>query len=198
MDMQDVPNAAPSIGDEGPSGWANDNMIQVWMAQLRQIDGIMCLKDCHRPKSLFLDSVLSVHDSITQNDWSRINRWSKTARMIKKMSYLDYDRIFIPCHLGLHWTLQVIHLKQKTIASYNSFNSGKWPTQLSADLLFKFLEYFAVLDGRHFHRAEWKVVSPKCQQQVYYQIIFISNLYLINSFFFSYRSMVTIAGFMLC
>jgi len=148
-------------------GWATDQMIAMWMYNLRQLDECMCRLDNTRPKTLFIDPIISFHECIAKNQWYKLNRLYKRMRSQTNMSFLDYDRIVIPCNQKQnHWSLQVIYFKQKVIVYYNSYDTVKVPEYLSMDLVYRFLEFFANLDKRQFQRNLWKSVIAKCSPQV--------------------------------
>ena len=48
-----------------------------------------------------------------------MRRWTKAA----KLDIFDLDKVIIPCHQGMHWTLAVINIKEKRIEYYDSYHA---------------------------------------------------------------------------
>jgi Ulp1 family protease len=104
--------------------WANDKVIAIWMFQLREIYSAMC-EDYHRPKTLFIDPIVGLHELIAKTNWFKINRLYKDMRLKAKLSLVDYDCIVIPVNENLHWTFQTIYLNKRTVVDFNSFNRSQ-------------------------------------------------------------------------
>lgn len=47
-----------------------------------------------------------------------MRRWTKAAQL----DIFDLDKVIIPCHQGMHWTLAVINIKEKRIEYYDSYH----------------------------------------------------------------------------
>jgi len=149
-------------------------MITCWMHQLREIDRIMCEADPKRPKTLFIDPVVGLHQLIADNKWWAINKLYKKRRKRLGLSFVDYDRIIVPIHENqLHWTIQTIYLNKRTIVYYNGHNSRMAATDSHPRLLLEFVEYFSTLDRRIFDRSLWNLIQANTTVQVNYLYLFV-------------------------
>ena len=138
-----------------------------------EIDAAMCEDDPLRPKTLFIDPIIGLHNLISTKDWFKINRLYKKRRLQAGFSFVDYDRIVIPVNENLHWTFQTVYLNKRTIVYSDSFNHTTGSKKNHPELLIDFVEYFSTLDNRRFDRKFWKIVQAKTMEQVHYIYLFI-------------------------
>ena len=147
--------------------WANDNILDLWSRLLIDIDSSLCARDPSRKKTLIFGTVVDIFTRIKDNDWAEIERLYRKDRRKAQLSFLDYDRIFIPINeKGTHWTLLCIFSASKTMTYVDSFQKEKPPKEKDPKILFGFLEHFALLENKPFDRKEWKFSSVKSVKQV--------------------------------
>ena len=161
------------ITDKNTDHWANDKVIAIWMCQLREIDAAMCKEDRLRPKTLFIDPIVDLHELIAAQKWFKINKLYKKMRSQAGLSLVDYDRIVIPVNEHLHWTFQTIYLNKRTIVFSDSLHRSASKRKNAPESLLDFVEYFSKLDNRRFDRKFWKIVQAKTMEQVHYIYLFI-------------------------
>jgi len=147
--------------------WANDNILDLWSLLLLDIDSSLCARDPSRKKTLIFGTVVDIFTRIKDNEWAGIERLYRKDRKKAQLSFLDYDRIYIPINeKNNHWTLLCIYTASKTMTYVDSFHKEKPPKEKDPKLLFGFLEHFALLEKKPFDRREWKFTSVKGVKQV--------------------------------
>jgi len=65
--------------------------------------------------------------------------YENISRFIRKCNIFNYEILLIPIHLGNHWCLAVIDLKQKIFSYYDSLAAGS--NNQCIKLLFTYLKY---------------------------------------------------------
>lgn len=91
--------------------WLNDEVINFYMNLLGERKTKL---KCHFFNTFF-------YAKLTQRDkydYISVKRWTKNVDLFKM------DKIFVPIHLGTHWTLAVINLKDKRFEYYDSLNGS--------------------------------------------------------------------------
>ncbi|KAG2272685.1 hypothetical protein Bca4012_085749 [Brassica carinata] len=111
-----------------PGQWLNDEVINLYLVLLKERearDPNKFLK-CHFFNTFFFTKL--VHSGTGYN-YSAVRRWTS----VKKLDYhlIDCDKIFIPIHMNIHWTLAVINIKDRKFQYLDSFK-GREPRILDA------------------------------------------------------------------
>lgn len=73
------------------------------------------------PKCYFFSTFF--YQKLTQRGqycYANVRRWTR------KVDLLSMDKIIIPLHLGVHWTLAVINIRDKRFEYYDSMAGSKW------------------------------------------------------------------------
>ncbi|KAG2318178.1 hypothetical protein Bca4012_040311 [Brassica carinata] len=111
-----------------PGQWLNDEVINLYLVLLKEREAREPKKfiKCHFFNTFFFTKL--VH-SATGYNYSAVRRWTS----MKKLGYhlIDCDKIFIPIHMNIHWTLAVINIKERKFQYLDSFK-GREPRILDA------------------------------------------------------------------
>jgi hypothetical protein len=97
------------------SGMLNTKDIDYYMDYLKEQDGKMCMQIHGRKPSLFFDISF-----ITFNNTNNPKCNTKTPKCARGENIFNMRYIFIPIHLGLHFTCAVIYMKEMKIEYYDS------------------------------------------------------------------------------
>ncbi|KAF8085165.1 hypothetical protein N665_0678s0022 [Sinapis alba] len=111
-----------------PGQWLNDEVVNLYLVLLKERearDPNKFLK-CHFFNTFFFTKL--VHSGTGYN-YGAVRRWTS----MKKLGYhlIDCDKIFIPIHMNIHWTLAVINIKDRKFQYLDSFK-GREPRILDA------------------------------------------------------------------
>ncbi|KAF8077457.1 hypothetical protein N665_1035s0018 [Sinapis alba] len=111
-----------------PGQWLNDEVINLYLVLLKERearDPNKFLK-CHFFNTFFFTKLVR---SGREYNYSAVRRWTS----MKKLGYhlIDCDKIFIPIHMNIHWTLAVINIKDRKFQYLDSFK-GREPRILDA------------------------------------------------------------------
>ncbi|KAJ0244372.1 Ubiquitin-like-specific protease 1A [Hirschfeldia incana] len=111
-----------------PGQWLNDEVINLYLVLLKEREAREPNKfiKCHFFNTFFFTKL--VHSGTGYN-YSAVRRWT----LMKKLGYhlIDCDKIFIPIHMNIHWTLAVINIKERKFQYLDSFK-GREPKILDA------------------------------------------------------------------
>lgn len=94
--------------------WLNDEIINAYMTLLAYRGKRPEYKTVHSFNTFF-------YPKLRESGYSSVRRWTR------KVDVFGFDYILVPVHLGNHWTLVFIDLKQRTISYYDSlggYNDG--------------------------------------------------------------------------
>ncbi|KAF8094639.1 hypothetical protein N665_0358s0021 [Sinapis alba] len=111
-----------------PGQWLNDEVINLYLVLLKEREAREPKKfiKCHFFNTFFFTKL--VHSGTGYN-YGAVRRWTS----MKKLGYhlIDCDKIFIPIHMNIHWTLAVINIKERKFQYLDSFK-GREPRILDA------------------------------------------------------------------
>ncbi|CAH8353313.1 unnamed protein product [Eruca vesicaria subsp. sativa] len=111
-----------------PGQWLNDEVINLYLVLLKEREAREPKKfiKCHFFNTFFFTKLVQ---SGTGYNYSAVRRWTS----MKKLGYhlIDCDKIFIPIHMSIHWTLAVINVKERKFQYLDSFK-GREPKILDA------------------------------------------------------------------
>eukprot|EP01090_Pellita_catalonica_P021597 TRINITY_DN8128_c0_g1_i1.p1 TRINITY_DN8128_c0_g1~~TRINITY_DN8128_c0_g1_i1.p1 ORF type:complete len:514 (+),score=59.98 TRINITY_DN8128_c0_g1_i1:326-1867(+) len=105
----------------GPGQWLNDEIINYYIQLLGERNAKLAdcssLVDCHFFNTFFL-SLLTTRGKY---QYPRVRKWTRKVDLFAK------DKVLIPVHLGNHWCLAVINIRDKRFEYYDSLG-GKNPS----------------------------------------------------------------------
>ncbi|XP_010446102.1 PREDICTED: ubiquitin-like-specific protease 1A isoform X2 [Camelina sativa] len=111
-----------------PGEWLNDEVINLYMVLLKEREAREPKKflKCHFFNTFFFTKLVN---SRTGYNYGAVRRWTS----VKRLGYYlkDCDKIFIPIHKNIHWTLAVINIKDRKLQYLDSFK-GREPKILDA------------------------------------------------------------------
>ncbi|ESQ49344.1 hypothetical protein EUTSA_v10020659mg [Eutrema salsugineum] len=111
-----------------PGQWLNDEVINLFLVLLKEREAREPKKflKCHFFNTFFFTKLVN---SGTGYNYGAVRRWTS----MKKLGYhlIDCDKIFIPIHMSIHWTLAVINIKDRKFQYLDSFK-GREPRILDA------------------------------------------------------------------
>lgn len=90
--------------------WLNDELINVWFRMLQNASG----SKVYCKNTFFMEKLSS---NFTGYDFQCVKRWTKD------IDFFSFERILIPCHLPLHWTVAMIDFESKSIHYYDSMSN---------------------------------------------------------------------------
>ncbi|CAH2054740.1 unnamed protein product [Thlaspi arvense] len=106
-----------------PGQWLNDEVINLYLVLLKEREAREPKKflKCHFFNTFFFTKLVN---SGTGYNYGAVRRWTS----MKKLGYhlIDCDKIFIPIHMNIHWTLAVINIKDRKFQYLDSFK-GREP-----------------------------------------------------------------------
>lgn len=138
--------------------WLNDEVINFYMQLLKQRDALLCEADPSRLPNRFMNSffVHKLIDAESKYVYSNVRRWTKSFDVFQS------DKIFFPVNLSnTHWTLAVIHMKERYIAYYDSM-AGSGSKYLKA-LLQWVQDEHKDKKGSDLDVSEWKLVPCEAE-----------------------------------
>lgn len=111
-----------------PGQWLNDEVINLYLVLLKEREAREPKKfiKCHFFNTFFFTKLVN---SGTGYNYNAVRRWTS----MKKLGYhlIDCDKIFIPIHMNIHWTLAVINIKERKFQYLDSYK-GREPRILDA------------------------------------------------------------------
>ncbi|KAJ0234127.1 Ubiquitin-like-specific protease 1A [Hirschfeldia incana] len=111
-----------------PGQWLNDEVINLYLVLLKEREAREPNKflKCHFFNTFFFTKL--VHSGTGYN-YGAVRRWTS----VKKLGYhlIDCDKLFIPIHMNIHWTLAIINIKDRKFQYLDSFK-GREPRILDA------------------------------------------------------------------
>ncbi|XP_019092481.1 PREDICTED: ubiquitin-like-specific protease 1A [Camelina sativa] len=111
-----------------PGEWLNDEVINLYMVLLKEREAREPKKflKCHFFNTFFFTKLVN---SGTGYNYGAVRRWTSMKRLGYHLK--DCDKIFIPIHKNIHWTLAVINIKDRKFQYLDSFK-GREPNILDA------------------------------------------------------------------
>lgn len=126
--------------------WLNDEIINFYMNLIMQRG-----KKPQWPAAYAMNTFF--YPKLKDQGYDSLKRWTK------KVDVFAHDFIAVPIHLGVHWCMAVINLKEKTIRYYDSMGS---PNERCLQLLLDYLSD-EHLDKKKadFDTTGWKLESVR-------------------------------------
>ncbi|EOA30495.1 hypothetical protein CARUB_v10013619mg [Capsella rubella] len=111
-----------------PGEWLNDEVINLYLVLLKDREAREPKKflKCHFFNTFFFTKLVN---SGTGYNYGAVRRWTSMKRLGYHLK--DCDKIFIPIHMNIHWTLAVINIKDRKFQYLDSFK-GREPKILDA------------------------------------------------------------------
>ncbi|KAL1211906.1 Ubiquitin-like-specific protease 1A [Cardamine amara subsp. amara] len=111
-----------------PGEWLNDEVINLYLVLLKEREAREPKKflKCHFFNTFFFTKLVNTG---TGYNYSAVRRWTSVKRLGYRL--IDCDKIFIPIHMNIHWTLAVINIKDQKFQYLDSFK-GREPQILDA------------------------------------------------------------------
>lgn len=142
-------------------GYLNDVMIEAYLQQVSDYgNGITDKMDIGRRHEVPRVQHMSTYfySNIRDKGVDAVAKWTKGKKIVGR-KLLECERLFIPVHEGLHWTLLVLSPKARTIQYYDSLG-GSGRSQIAN--IKKWLK-FEMRDD--YIPSEWKVIPAKSSRQ---------------------------------
>jgi len=150
---------------------------------LDALDRYLCDQNSARKRSLVL------HRSYIPNlhTWKdrRFSRSHKQFVISANSGFFDLDKVFLPVHNNLHWTLYVIFPIRRHVVFYDTLNLAE-PDSLQPNDIFEYIEDECAAIGKVFNRNAWKYYRAAVKLQgngldcgfcvIKYAIIVLHNL----------------------
>ena len=89
--------------------WVNDQVMDFYFSMIASRSANRNLPKVYAFSTFFYNKLLKKGHNV-------VGRWTKNVDLF------SYDLILIPVHVNMHWFLVVIHIKERTIRSYDSLN----------------------------------------------------------------------------
>lgn len=126
--------------------WLNDQIINFYMCLLVERG-----KRAEWPSVYAMNTFF--YPKLKKSGYVSLRRWTRQVDLFM------YDIIAIPIHLGFHWCMAIINVKQKTVKYYD--NMG-FPNGKCLKLLFNYLcdEHLAK-KGTDFDKSGWKLENVR-------------------------------------
>eukprot|EP01133_Synstelium_polycarpum_P006709 gene6709-7802_t len=99
--------------------WLNDEVINFYMEVLkkRQADNPQTFPKCHFFNTFFYQLLCNNNGTYS---YQRVKRWTA------KVDIFTYDKVLIPVHMGNHWCLSVINIKEKKLEYFDSLSGDNY------------------------------------------------------------------------
>lgn len=125
-----------------PLAWLNDEVINFYMELIcersRNDDNLPIV---HAMNTFFLKVLLD-------EGYSKVRRWTRKTDMFAQ------DIVLVPVHLGIHWCMAIIHMKNETIKYYDSMGR---PNNAALNALVDYLQKESLdKKQRVLDMAEWR------------------------------------------
>eukprot|EP01117_Protostelium_nocturnum_P019120 TRINITY_DN8197_c0_g1_i2.p1 TRINITY_DN8197_c0_g1~~TRINITY_DN8197_c0_g1_i2.p1 ORF type:complete len:574 (-),score=241.18 TRINITY_DN8197_c0_g1_i2:408-2129(-) len=94
------------------SSWLNDEVINFYMNILSQRNK----NDPALPNCEFFNTFF--YPMLADKGYDRVKKWTR------KIDVFEKDKIIVPIHLGMHWCLAVVNIKEKRFEYYDSLGGS--------------------------------------------------------------------------
>ncbi|XP_065338744.1 uncharacterized protein LOC135938758 isoform X1 [Cloeon dipterum] len=126
--------------------WLNDEVINFYMELIRERGNLDNFPKVHTFNTFF-------YPRLRQTGYSALKRWTK------KVDIFAQDLIVIPIHLGVHWCMSILDMKNKHAHYFDSMLTSN-PSVLT--LLMKYLEEESVDKKKvPYDTSKWKLIQEK-------------------------------------
>lgn len=128
------------IASLGPGEWLDDNVINFYVGLLNERS-----KANEKLPKIYCTDTFFYEYLIAPDRYAR--RYTKIDNMSEK------DMIVIPVHVDkTHWCLSIVHMKNKTIQYYDSYEGKQHYDALGDKILLQLVNY---LKGREVYTEDW-------------------------------------------
>jgi len=144
-----IPISAKDLATLKGLNWLNDEVINFYMQM------IAARGDPYRVHAFNT----FFYSNIRDKGYSSVKRWTK------KVDIFAHDIVLVPVHLGMHWCLATIDIKQKSINYYDSMGGNN---NQCVELLLKYIkEEHMDKKKTDLDTSDWKVeIHKKIPQQM--------------------------------
>jgi sentrin-specific protease 1 len=97
-----------------PAEWLNDEVINFYFGMLQERDNLKGVKSKYF-NTFFMERLRVTNNGYT---YENVQRWSR------KFDVFSLEKVYIPVHVGQHWTLVVVDLVKKGVHYYDSYISS--------------------------------------------------------------------------
>lgn len=154
---RDLGTLLPQVGRDSASGWLNDEIIAAYLQAV--VDHGLATTDYKKgqtPKYYAFNTFF--YKNIRDKGPDSVKRWATKAKIGGK-NLESVERILIPVHEGMHWTLLVVSPVLKTIEYFDSLGGspGRYVANAKA--------WLAQEMGRAWNEADWEVIDSTSPQQ---------------------------------
>ncbi|XP_010558818.1 PREDICTED: ubiquitin-like-specific protease 1A isoform X1 [Tarenaya hassleriana] len=134
-----------------PGQWLNDEVVNIYLVLLKEREAREPKKflKCHFFNTFFYTKLAS---SEAGYNYNAVRRWTSLKRLGYRL--IDCDKIFVPIHMSIHWTLAVINRRDKKFQYLDSFK-GREPRVLDT-LARYFVDEVRDKSGEDIDVSSWK------------------------------------------
>jgi len=137
--------------------WLNDEVINFYLNMIKERND----KHSNKYPKVYVFSTFFYAKLTERNSYgyANVKRWTR------KVDLFEYDKIIIPIHLSVHWTLAVINLRDERFEYYDSMD-GKHTGKMVLKTLERYIADEA-MDKKQvqFETKLWKMHIPTTPQQ---------------------------------
>ncbi|KNC49032.1 uncharacterized protein AMSG_04776 [Thecamonas trahens ATCC 50062] len=113
-----IPITGHDFASLGPGEWLNDEVVNGMVVMLQARADAEAAAGVG-PRCFFFNSFFyaSIYELRCRYNYRKVRRWTK------KVDLRDIDKVIFPVHLGTHWTLAVVNLRDKRFEYYDALLS---------------------------------------------------------------------------
>ena len=139
--------------------WLNDEVINFYLNMVKERSEKNPDKypKIHVFNTFFYAKLTGEHNN-TYN-YSAVRRWTK------KIDLLEYDKIIIPIHLSVHWTLAIINLRDSKFEFFDSMNGHRTGMKVLQNLEKYLVDEIKDKKGVTYETSSWEKSMPPVPQQ---------------------------------
>ena len=144
--------------------YCSDDILNVYFCfngLLDVLDQYLCEQNQNRKRSLILNLYTNSHFALKFRERTRT---LKDHVATNTFNFFDIDKIIIPAHHNLHYTMYVVFMESKDIVFYDTLNLMP-PKALSFEDVLSYIEDESREANVPFERDSWLFVTAKVVQQ---------------------------------
>ena len=159
LKRRDFGTVLPVAGRDRAGGWLNDEIVTGYLQAV--VDrGLEMTDSAGRGKTpKYYAFSTFFYSSIREKGVASVRRWAGRGKIGGK-ALLDVERVFVPVHEHLHWTVLVVSPMARTIEYFDSLNGE------SKDHVARVRAWLAQELGEAYVEGEWTVVNSPSPQQL--------------------------------